>query len=285
MFNINHTALDSKIKNLSNKIDCAQPVFGSPSRQEWDRIFELCKNIHEDFKNVRYPSKAERDIAWQEFFNLRDKAHTVRTGQIYSCSKEHYDELIGNLRSADYDAIGNFIVGEIMTLGLLKITAEEMKAKGKKLSEIGTYFTSVKHEMTREHKAEVFEKIIEVRKNHDGFWERNKSYNEQKFKVHEEGQKAWQEKQEKSRLVKVRIESNLESNKVKLYKAKEALDRFEEKRDELKEKIYDSHSDNWKSKAEVWLDEFNDKIKSIEDQIEQIEKWIDEDKDKLRNWN
>ena len=63
------------------------------------------------------------------------------------------------------------------------------------------------------------------------------------------------------------------------------LERFKSKRDDLQEKIYDSYSDNWKSKAEGWLDEFNDKIRSIEDQIDRIEKWIEEDKEKLRNWN
>ena len=90
IFNINHDELDSKINELSNKIDRAQPVFVSPSKHEWDSVFELSKEINENFKNVRYPSKQERDIAWQKFANLRDNAFKVYNQQIFDCSKRHY---------------------------------------------------------------------------------------------------------------------------------------------------------------------------------------------------
>jgi len=285
LFNINHSELDSKINDLSNKIERAQPMFSRPSKYDWDNIFELCKEIQENFKNVKYPSKSERDIAWQNFFNLRDTAYKVRNEQVYSRSKEHYNELMRRLHSADYDAIGDFFIGKIMSFGLLKTTADEMKVKGKDLGKIGSDFKSVKHEMTKEHKTEVHERMISVRQNHDGFWGQYKSYQEEKSKVHEEKHRNWQEKQEKSRQIKARIESNLEGNKEKLYKAQQALQHFERKKDELRDKIYDSHSDDWKSKAESWLDDFNDKIRNIEEQIERVEKWIEEDRDKLRNWN
>jgi len=245
----------------------------------------LCKEINDDFKGVRYPTKHERDTAWQTFFNLRDKAHKVRHSQIYDRSKRHFDEIMSGLQYADYDAFADFVFGQVVTIGLLKVTPDEMKAKGRELSKIGVHFKSVKHEMTNEHKTEVHERMIKVRQNQDGFWGQYKSYHAEKSKVYEEKQRTWQEKQEKSRQIKARIESNLENNKEKLYKANDALDRFEKKRDELQSKIYDSNSDNWKSKAEGWLDEFNDKIRDIKSQIESIEKWIEEDQDKLRKWN
>jgi hypothetical protein len=285
LFNISSSELDSKIEKLSGKIERAQPFFGSPSKYDWDEIFELCKEINENFKGVRYPTKHDRDTAWQTFFSLRDKAHKIRHTQVFDRSKEHYDELMSRLHSADYDAIADFVVGKVMFMGLLKATPDEMKEKGRELGKIGAYFKSVKHEMTKDHKATVHERMIEVRQNHDGFWGQYKSYNAEKSKMYEQKQQAWQEKQEKSRQIKARIESNLESNKEKLYKAKNALDHFERKRDDLKDKIYDSHSENWKSKAEGWLDEFNDKIRDIESQIDRIEKWIEEDRDKLNNWN
>ncbi len=285
LFNISHEELNSKLNDLSSKIESAQSFIFNPSKSDWDNIFELCTQIAEHFKNVRYPTKAERDIAWQRFYNLRNSAFNLRNSQSYNRSKKYYDELMSQLSSADYHALEDFVVGHVLSLGLLKTTADDMKYKGKELGRIGGYFKSVKHEMTKEHKAQVHERMIEVRQNHDGFWGKWKSYNEEKSKIYEQKQQALEEKQEKSRQIKARIESNLEGNKEKLYKAKDALDRFERKRDELRDKIYDSHSDNWKSKAESWLDEFNDKIRDIEEQIDRIEKWIEEDKDKLRNWN
>lgn len=284
LFNMSSSELDSKIENLASKIERAQPVFGTSYKYGWEGIFELCKEINENFKSVRYPTKHDRDAAWQKFFSLREKAYKVSHSQIHDHSERHYSELMSRLRSVDYDAIADFVVGKIMFLGLLKTTPDEMKEKGKELGKIGAHFKSVKHEMTKDHKVTVHERMIEVRQNHDGFWRHYKSYQAEKSKVYEEKQQAWQEKQEKARLIKARIENNLESNKEKLYKAKIALANLERKRDELRDKIYDSNSGEWKSKAEGWLGEFNDKIRDNESHIDRIVKWIEEDRDKLNNW-
>lgn len=192
--------------------------------------------------------------------------------------------MISDLRSADYDMCSDFLIGNILTIGLLKVTPDEMKAKAKQLAETMTHFKLVKNEMTKEHKAEVFKRIMEVRQNHDGFWGQYKRYQEERSKVYEEKQRAWQEKQERGIQIKERIERNIENNEEKLVKAREALDRFERNREELQDKIYDSRSDNWRSKAEGWLDEIDAKIRDIESQIARIENWIEEDRGKLHNW-
>lgn len=285
LFNDSYTEVDSKINELSVKIERVQPIFSTPSQSDWNDLFKLCENINENFKHVRYPTKMERDNAWQRFFNLRDKAYKVRHKQIEDRSEKHYDELMRQLKGLDYDKLADKLVGEIMTFGLGKATAEEMKRKGKHLGDSGAYFKSVKNEMNREHKTKVFERILDIRKSHDEFWSEYKSHQAEKAKIYEEKQRAWKEKQERSREIKEKIESNISSNESKRDNAREALSRFERKRDELQEKIYDSHSDDWKEKAEGWLDEFNEKIQSIEEQIERYDKWIEEDKEKLRNWH
>jgi hypothetical protein len=283
-FNIGYQELDSKIRDLTDTIDRAQSFFGNSSRHDWDHIFELCGEINEHFKNVRYPSKNERDIAWQRFFNLRNNAYSVRKEQTFSRSKDFYNEIMGRLDNADYNAIGDFIVGHIMSFGLLKETVEDMKSKGRALGNIGSYFKSVKHEMIGEHKANIHERMIEVRQHHDNFWGQHKSYREENARLYEERKRVKQEKEEKSMKIKAQIEGNIETNIGKRDNAKDALERFERKRYDLESKIYESHSDNWKTKAEGWLDELNDKIRSIEDQIRRFESWIEEDRNKLRNW-
>ncbi|MFA6089442.1 MAG: hypothetical protein WC755_06265 [Candidatus Woesearchaeota archaeon] len=274
-FNVSSTELISKINTLSSKIDRTQSFFGKASRSEWNEIFELCKEINEDFKNVKFPVKNERDTAWKNFFNLRDKAYKVRNEQIFDLSKKHYDDLMSQLQSADYNSIGDFLVGKIMSLGLMATTKDEMKIKGSDLKQIGLKFSSVKSEITREHKDSIFKRIIEVRKNHDIFWERYKSYSIEKQKDYEE----------KNSHYKSKIENNIESNIEKRNKAQDALERFKVNRNELQNKIYDSYNDDWKSKAEDWLDDFDNKIRDIDEQIERYEKWIYEDREKLRNWN
>lgn len=284
-FNNSSSNLDSKIEKLASKIKYAQPIFGNPSQYEWDDIFELCKEINEYFKNVRYPTKQERDVAWQKFFNLRDEAHKVRRSQLVERSKGHYNELISRLNQVDYNTFTDFVVGNVLSVGFLKATPDEMRENGKELGIIGAHFKRVKHEMIKEHKIAIHERMVEVRRNHDVFWGKYKNHQIENSKLYNERQQARQEKQEKSKQIKSRIESNIENNKGKLHKAQNALDHFERKRDELKNKIYNSSSDNWKSKAEGWLSDFNNKIEDIKSHINRIEKWIEEDRDKLNNWN
>lgn len=288
MFNIfstPHEELDSKIRKLEDKINRAQPFFGGKaSKSEWDDVFELCSEIAENFKNVRYPTRQQRDIAWQRFFGLRNNAFKIRNSQTHDHSKIHFNELMREVSACNYDALADFLVGRIMSFGLLKTTAEDMKELGRSLNKACSHFKSVKHEMIGEHKTQVHERILEVRRSHDTFWGHYKSYQQEQSHIYEEKKRNWEEKQQKSKDVRANIERNIESNKEKLHKAQDALRRIESSRDNLKDKIYESNSDNWKSKARGWLDEMDDKIRDIESHISRIEGWIRESQDKLSSW-
>jgi vacuolar-type H+-ATPase subunit I/STV1 len=273
MFNLfptQHEELDSKIRKLEDKIEMAQPVIGRAHKSDWDTIFELCTEIAADFKNVRYPARQERDIAWQKFFNLRDKAFNVRKSQTHDHSRRHFDELMSEVSSCDYWAFADFVVGHVLSLGLLKTTAEDMKQKGRDLNRACNHFKEVKHEMTGEHKTQIHERILEVRRSHDTFWGQYKSYQQEQSQIYEHKKRNWEEKQQKSNEVRASIERNIESNKDKLYN--------------LRDKIYESNSDNWKSKAQDWLYDLENKIRDIESQISRIEGWIQEGRDKLSSW-
>jgi hypothetical protein len=65
--------LNSKIGKLESKLLYSQSLVGYQFHQ-WNETIELTKEIHEDFKKVRYPTKAEREAAWQTFSNLRDES-------------------------------------------------------------------------------------------------------------------------------------------------------------------------------------------------------------------
>ncbi len=277
---------------LDHKISQTELIFFKPSKSDWEDIFQRCTEIAEDFRIVRYPTKAEREGAWQKFLGLRNKAFEIRNRLFKERSKEHHRELMGQLNAADFDPLGNFIFGKILSMGFLETTVEEMKQKGRDLRAAAAHFKAVKHEMSREHKVEVHERLIEVQEHHDRFWGNYRIHKEEKSKLWAEKQQAWAEKQqawvekqEKSRAIKASIESNLANNREKLYKAQNALNNFESKRDALQDKIDESTSSNRISKAEGWLDEFNEKISSIEEQIERYQLWIAEGEEKLRGWN
>lgn len=195
LFNLSHTELDSKLNDLSSQVQQAQSAFYTATKNDWDAIFELCKKIADEFKNVRYPSKSERDVAWQKFISSRNQAFEIRRNQAENRSKKYYDEIMSRLQSVDYDRLADFLVGEVLSFGLMKIKADDMKSAGRDLRKIVDYFKSIKYEMTREHSAEIQSRIIQVREHHNDFWGRYNSYQVEKQKAWEEHKKAKEQKQ------------------------------------------------------------------------------------------
>jgi hypothetical protein len=280
-----HDDLNAKIRKLESKVSSAKSFFGAYLPHQWDETFELIKEIQEDFKKgIRYPTKAERDEAWQTFFNLREDAYRIRRERYQEKSQQHYNEIEGYLRDAYWNKLEDEI-GDMFTLGLMPTTKEGMKWKGQQLREAGNLLSKYKHEMTREHKAEIHERIVSIRANHDVFWRRYREYQQEKQQIHEQKKKAWEEGQIRRQHAKERIEANIEKNKESLRKAEDALERQKQHRRKLQDDISSAYSDSFRERAEGWLDECNNKISDIEDSIERLESWIQEDKDKLNRFH
>jgi hypothetical protein len=280
-----HEDLDRKINRLDSLVSEAQG-FNFFGFHKWDETFELIKEIQEDFKNkkIRYPTKSERDAAWQRFFNLREEAYQTKRKLAEEKSKGHFNEINRLLGDADYSGFVETIMN-IGSMGLLQTTPDDMKWKGKKLREAGTLFKSVKHEMTREHKVEIHERIVSIRESHDAYWEQYKQYRGERAKIQEEKHRAWEERQERRKAAKERIKANIEKNEEKLSKARDALRRHQQRRDDLRDQIASAWSDSFRDRAEGWLDEAEDKISDIEQHIDRLEGWISEDESKLASFD
>ncbi|HEX8265364.1 MAG TPA: hypothetical protein VF596_08045 [Pyrinomonadaceae bacterium] len=282
-FKTTHDDLNSKISRLDSRVTDAQSIFTNFQPYQWNEVFDLIKEIQEDFKsNVRYPTKAERDEAWNTFFNLRDEAYRIRREQNENKSQEHYNEIDGYLRDAYYSEFGDGLVTMISGGLMSRTNADDMKWKGQQLREAGKLLTKYKHEMTNDHKSEIHERIKEIRQQHDIFWEQYKEYQNEKRQIHEQNQQAWEEKRQNAR---ERIEANIEKNKENLRKAQDALERQLQHRSKLEDDISSAYSESFRERAEGWLDECNDKIADIEESIERLESWIQEGKDKLNSFH
>lgn len=275
-----HEDLNKKIGKLESSVFSSSNLFGYDGHRISEAI-ELCKEIQEDFKKkIRYPSKTERDEAWQKFFDLREKTYKIKREAAESKSKDHYREINGYLRDADYDKFLDGI-GDLITFFLIPTTKEAMKWKGQQLREAGNLLKKYKHEMIAEHKAEIHERIVSIRQEHDKFWGQYREYQQEKQQIYEQKKKAWEDGQARRDQAKERIRANIEKNKESLRKAEDALDRQKQHRRKLQDDISSAYSDSFRERAEGWLDECNDKISDIENSIDRIESWIREGKDKL----
>lgn len=265
--------LDKKIRQLEGWIESTWRLTGT-TREDWEPVFELMKEIQSDFNNkIRYPSREDRETAWQTFCSLRGEAHEKSRKRNAERSDYHMIEINRHLNAAYWNAFDDEI-GDMITLNTAMMTKEVMKERGRHLYEAGQLLSKYKREMTREHKDEVFERIKEIREQHDIFWGRYKEYQEER-------QRQFEQKRDNAR---ERIEANLEKNKEQLRKAQDALDRQKDHRRDLEEQIASAWSDDFRDRAEGWLDEANDKIADIEESIERIEGWIEEGYSKLNSF-
>lgn len=276
--------LDKLIEQLEEMVNtAARPIIGDTSKEQWDDIFELMPQIQDHFKTVRYPQKFDRDEAWVKFNNIRNNAFESKNSQYKVKSKTHYNEIWSRLEDADYNWRIDSLA-KVVLWGEFKVSIETMKERGKMLKEAGIYFKENKMEMTKEHKAEIHEKFIEVRESHDVFWDRVKEYREEQNKIYEDKKQAWEEKQLKSQEIKERMIANREKLKINLNKSEDFLSSLESQKSNLEDKISSAYSDNFREKHEGWLSEVEDKIREVEEQIEKFKTWIQEIDDKLDNW-
>jgi FMN-dependent NADH-azoreductase len=149
--------------------------------------------------------------------------------------------------------------------GFMPPDVEEMKCLGRKLRDAGQRLSSHKREMFGEHKQECFDRIQEMRKVHDAWWEMLTQHRSQSFEDRQS-----------------RIRANIDQNYERHRKAAAALESCRTHADELRNQIASAWNDDWRSRAEGWLAELEDKIRDIESSLERIEEWIREGESRLR---
>ena len=229
-----------------------------PTSVTWGDIWAKAAEIQNGFKGIRYPTKAQREEAWQRFNSLRDDASRLGKDERDSLrwrSGSLKSEILSKVESARPDTF----------FGSHLVNIEEMKALSGVLHESGEILNEHKKEMLGEHKQECFEAIQRMREVHDVWWDK---FKEEKSKRHDDFQ--------------ARVRRNLEANHERHRKATDALEHCRAKADELRSQIASAWNDDWADRAEGWLSKLEDKIADIERSIEQIEDWIREDESKLQ---
>jgi len=275
--------LDSKIAELQEELDGLKyTLLTSHVSQTWDTIFDLMKQIQDDFRTVKYPKRQSREDAWQRFFQLRQDAYDKRNERFERVSRERKDEIFDMMKHLEYwrlrEGLREMFFTELNTIRI------EVIENGRKLNEVGKYFSSVKHQMTADDKVEVFTRIKEIRESHDDFWEVYKDRSRELNEAKDERKRDYEERRERSERAKDSLVENIENNREKLEKAEQALAKQESHKDDLEDKIRNAYSDSYRERHEGWLEECENTISDIESRIDRLKDWIREGEDKLRNW-
>lgn len=276
-----------------------------PLHTQWKPIWDSIRAIGSSFKGTRYPSLAEKDQAWQRFQKLVEKVKaTQNIGQKQreklGDTSEHLKSKIVSLAYAATPPSGWEESIYAITFGLLEgvirgaVNAllpgpevDETKIMlmrcSEKLKDGWDFLSEHKTEMIGRHKKEAFEALTDAQTKLNAAWERWKGAQQRAW---EAKQRAWEahrgEKREKRDTFERRVESNIEKLGERMERLASVLRHKVSHLDELQEKRCSARSDEFRDRVDSWIEEEENAIREIRSKIEDIEKWKEEERAKLR---
>ena len=225
--------------------------------RDWKKVWSLSKEIQESFKSIRYPTREQRQAAWERFQALRSEAAQAEEDERKQCVRRSADHRAHIIRLANLGTPkwhDNFFL----------LTFDDLKAFGAELKKAGEYLSEYKLEMIAEHKNECFAAIRSAREELNAWFEKVKAARTQRAQE-------W----------KARAQLRIEKNRARYAEKAAALQRMESKAQELRRNIATAWNQGYIERASGWLLELEEKINNLKNFLREIENWIEEDKSKL----
>jgi len=291
---------------LDRMIDALQAAVqnDSPQKGYWKGLWSLVGEIKGGFKGVRYPTLDERQAAWTRLNELIDQAR-VRSEhekeerekrqqaweekvQRSERARERLESKLGGTRPiTDLErmiaatvllplTMLENVLRAVLGLEQLDEVHEDLKSCSAAMKEAWAFFTENKDVMLPADKHAAYEALNRAQDRLNDAWAR---WKDAKNRYHEERRRLWQERQEDRR---TRIETNIEKLEGKLDKAENALERARAHLAKLENDYDSAWSEGFKERCQEWIDEETNRIRDIEESIDRLRGWIDEERAKLR---
>ena len=292
----------------------------SPQKGYWKQLWNLVGEIGSGFKGTRYPNKDDKDEAWKRFQSFIDKAKARcaeneerirerereferRKNRSESARRKIEGKAVGSRPLSGFERgmadifLLPLTLAERVLEAVLGIKAkseleqihDELRNCSQCLKDAWTAFSDSKDAMLPGDKAQVYQTLIKAQERLNSAWE---SWKAAKSDFHEKRQRAWEAKQHEwqerqhEREIKHhhfldRVRANIQKLEDKLDNAQNALSRQESHLDKLRDDYSSAWSDSFRDRCSDWIDESEDRIRSIKEHIERLEGWIYEERQKL----
>jgi hypothetical protein len=241
--------LDQSIRKLSL---LTGPIRSNlPIITKYQDFWNLAKKISTLFKELKPLAREDRDLLWKRFNDICGEVKLKQQseyGSLESLSKGHFDEISTLLEKA------------VLPAGAPAPDIRELLDRGQALKTAADLLGKYKHEMVAKHKKSSFDRIQEIRKNHETAWENT---NGEKQRLPDESE--------------AKVRKNLELNNERYRKAAGALENFQIGATNLRSLIDAGGNPEQIAKATARLTETQARIKDIAEGMKKLEKWIEED--------
>jgi len=283
----------------------------APQKGYWGALWALARQIQEEFKTTRFPTKGDRDTAWSSFNALRDLARKrsdsnraemeerehqwERKKQVSSRARSAVEGKTSQTRPlTDFErAIAapiliplqfvDAILCKILGLEQPDDVKKDLMACNEKMREAWALFGQSKDELLPADKAHTYKSLSDAQAKLDAAWERWKDQSKYLWGLK---QQQWEirkkEREEKHRLFVQRVTENINKLEGKLESATSALERQEARLEKLRGDLDNAWSESFKERCSGWIEECEERISDIQQSISRLTSWIDEEKAKLR---
>lgn len=293
--------LGAQIRKLSSAVP-EQNAHGT----DWKAVWAMIRSIGSSFKDTRFPSKEERELAWKQFQTIVSRVKALQTeyfeGQdlLYKESgrlKDKICEMASNATPSTLDDLGNILVPIAVPVNIAMDSvfgpSDHAKARlegySRELREVWGFFSANKGSMRGADKGVAYAALSKAQERLDYEWEKwkrergrlHKSQVSQRAARQEAWtarQREWEQKQAQWRSNQVAYIERLEQGREKLASA---LERRTSHLDDLREKRSSAKSEEHRNRVDAWIDEERDRIADIRSKLNELDGKIDEAKGRL----
>lgn len=281
-----------------------------PKKGYWRELWELASRIRRELRETSYPSPIEKRDAINRLNELemaarrrseeekkrREALHYQMEQKIERSNKtrsviekktqdsrpeSELERMIFSIILAPIVIIEDLLC-TILGIEQLDKVLDDLKCCSGNMKEAWRLFSENKNELLPGDKNELYKQLKDAQERLNSAWEQ---WKDQKNHIREEQRRAWEIRQqkwdEKHRQYIAKVEANIEKLKNKISRAEDALEHKHEHLEDLKEKYREAWNDDFRERCGAWIEETEEKIQSIEDQIEQWKEWLDEEQNKL----
>jgi hypothetical protein len=281
----NYQTLDALIERLNASFHAAES--GGVS---WSDVWGLKRQIHEAFRDVRYPTSQDRAKAWECFCEIVDEmgkqkeaAAQRRAERIGESNKllKHIRTLADKVIS--YDPSGMEVIVNVFGFGLIpnivsaamtgddpffSTQLEILQARSSLMHEAWANFQENKDVLMRNDRAAAHEALQKAQEDLNNDW---RAYKEKKRRHYEEKRVHWRE----------RVEKNLEREISRVSHMKEKLENKKDFRARCVERRATARSDSFRDDMQAKIDAVDAEISDIEKYIQKHEGYIENFRNKL----
>jgi len=284
-----YESVNREISKLESMIPSS---FFSSAKPDWKLIWRQIKLVGSIFKGARYPTREEHQQAWDKFQNLvsdvksRQGQEQEQWDQKKTESARYRDRIISQANSArPSSGIADLILliatggisGILNSIMGLDEHKRELQRASEALRKGWGMLDEYKENMMGHDKHDSFQALSEAKEHIDREWdsykrERQKAYDSHQME-HEQKQQAWRHRTEENI-------TNLEDRRDKL---NSILSHKESHLEDLRSKLSDAWSDDYRSRVSGWIDEEESNMQDIRDKLSNVEDWLYEARSKLNS--